>query len=65
MGEYPLGKRVLFTDENQCEIIGEIIDREQLEDRLVLMIDLEGEEGTYEAHVLNSSFRSTRNREMR
>jgi hypothetical protein len=40
--EYKLGQRVLFIDENQCEIIGVVKDREDNPDYLYLLIELDG-----------------------
>ena len=65
MEEYPLGERVTLTDKNQRDIVGVVIDRKKFQDRVLLLLDLEDEEGTYVAHILNPDFRSTRNREMR
>ena len=59
MEEYTLGERVTLTDKNQRDIIGVVIDRKKFQDRVLLLLDLEDEGGTYVAHILNPDFRST------
>lgn len=49
--QYPPGKRVLFIDENQCEIRGVVWKRDdRFADRLILIIKLD-EGGYYGAWI--------------
>jgi hypothetical protein len=41
-GEYPIMSNVLFIDDNQCEVKGVVIDRQEFPDRLELLIDQGG-----------------------
>jgi len=57
--DYELGKHVMFTDENQHEIAGNIVRRESLEDRLILRIALDWG-GYYDATLMRRKPRPER-----
>lgn len=44
-----VGSKVMFHDENQCEIRGTVVKREELEDKLILTVDMG--ESYFTAHL--------------
>lgn len=51
MYQYTVGEEVFFVDENQCEIKGINIGMEDLKDRLIITVALDGG-GIYYATLL-------------
>lgn len=53
--EYSFHQKVMFIDEDQCEIRGRVIDKKDYPDRLVLTIELD-DGGYYDAHLMRRSY---------
>lgn len=49
---YKFREHVIFHDENQCEVKGEVLDETNYHDRTILLIELDNDEGYYRATIM-------------
>jgi len=56
---YKYREHVIFHDENQCEVKGVVLDETDYDDRIILLIELDNDEGYYHATIMKR-FKSER-----